>query len=259
MALLILSVIVGCATFSGPTIVKRGVVFKSIPGAKDLKGDFYFPKSRGPHPAVVVVHGGGWIRRSGVMEGICKKLARNGFVAFNVTYRLAPESHFPKPVEDVRDAIAFLKKHAAEYDVDPLDISGWGYSAGSNILLLAALDGTAGLHKIVAGGTPSDLTLWPKSTLVKEYIGESFADRPDLWKAASPVNYVTIRSPPVFLYHGAWDDLVEIDQMWRLQKALEFKKIPVETYVAEYLGHFGTYLFNSTSESRAIAFLKQTK
>ena len=245
-----------CSSMPWSSYTKEEVVYKtadSIP----LTAEIYRPKSEGLKPAVVVVHGGGWDHRSGDMSGICKDLASQGFVAFNITYRLAPDHHFPKALEDVNDSIVWLRQHAKAYNVDPEKISGWGYSAGAHLILLAGLDPSVGLRGIVAGGTPADLTAWPQSPIVEKFIGFKSTERPDLWEQASPVFHVSEQSPPVFMYHGENDDTVEPDQMGRMVKAMEAKGRHVETYTVPYFGHILVYLFSQKSIDLGIEFLKK--
>lgn len=246
-----------CALFRSHDFeIKKDIVFKTIETAT-LTGDLYLPlKNSGLRPAVLVVHGGSWTKRAGDMESICRDLANAGFVAFNVTYRLAPASLFPKPVDDIKDAVVWLKENATNYNIDSQKIAAWGYSAGSHLILLAGIDGNLGLKAFVAGGTPADLTAWPQSPLVKTFLGVSMGENPDLWKKASPVNHVTNHSPPVFLYHGAWDDLVEPEQMEKMAQAMKSKNREVETYTVSLLGHIGVYLFSQSSVDRGIDYLK---
>lgn len=256
---LVLAILPGCGTTRGgnqPFEVTRGVVYKSVEG-KMLKGDIFRPADTGPKPGVVVVHGGSWASRSGDMEGIAERLAREGFVAFNITYRLAPESLYPKAVEDVRDAIKWLHENAAKYGVDKKKISGWGYSAGAHLILLVGLDARTGLQAIVAGGTPAYFPAWPHSPIIKKFIGKSLKEAPELWREASPALHVKKDSPPVFLYHGYGDTLVEADQMYRMRDALVAAHRPVETYEVPILGHIGVYLFSRKSEDLGVDFLKK--
>lgn len=148
----------------------KDIVFKTVEDQK-LTVDLYLPNTSGPNPTVLVVHGGGWKKRSGDMESICRDLAKNGYAVFNTTYRLAPKYKFPKPVDDVRDSIQWIKDHAAEYHVDTNRMVGWGYSAGAHLILLAGLDPKNGLKAIVAGGSPANLSVWPDSSLVNEFLG----------------------------------------------------------------------------------------
>ena len=238
-----------------PIVVEKNKVFKSVNGS-EIVGDVFLPESPGLKRSVVMVHGGGWMRRSGDMSGIARHLAREGFLVFNITYRLAPAARYPKQVEDVQDAVKWLKKNADHYSLDVNKISGWGYSAGANLILLAAIDGKLGLNAIVAGGTPADLTKFGGSPLVRAFLGKSLKEAPELWHSASPVNHVTKSSPPVFLYHGKWDWIVHPEQSKLMAKALRAKNRPVEIYDIPFMGHIDTYLFNTESIRRGIEFLR---
>jgi acetyl esterase/lipase len=235
--------------------VQKDIVFKSHEGT-ELKADAFIPKTKGLKPAVIVIHGGGWARRSGDMESICKDLARQGFVAFNITYRLAPQNLFPKSMEDAKDSILWLRENSARFEIDPEQIGGWGYSAGAHLILLAGLDPAMGLKAIVSGGTPADLTAWPNSPMVEDFLGSKQKDNPELWKNASPIFHVQKKSPPVFLYHGEWDKIVEIGQMDKMQQALEQKQVPVQTLRLSWMGHVATYYFSQKAVDQGIDFLK---
>lgn len=255
--------VAGCAALPGGQAqyrVESAVEYKQVDG-QSLTGDLYLPKAPGIKPAVLVVHGGGWRNRSGDMAGISKRLAKAGFVVFNVTYRLAPEDRHPAQLEDVSDALQWLYDNAERLDVDQQRIGGWGYSAGAHLILLAGLDRQQApyLSGIVAGGTPADLTAWPNSPLVFGLIGETLADAESIWRAASPVNHVSELSPPVFLYHGQWDKLVEPEQMAFMKTALEAKSVPVETYTVSFAGHIAAYLFGGGAERKAVDFLAQRR
>ncbi len=236
--------------------VDRNLIYKTIE-QKKLTIDIYTPNQAGKKPAVIVVHGGGWSSRTGDMSGICEDLANAGFVALNITYRLAPRDLFPQPEDDVKDAITWVKDHASEYDIDPARISGWGYSAGAHLILMAGLDPKMGLKSMVVGGTPAKLIVWPDSPLIKAHLGASYKENPKLWEEASPINHVEKNSPGVFMYHGAWDQLVEADQMNFMEQALKAKKIPVETFTVRYMGHMAVYLFSRESINRGIEFLQK--
>jgi len=236
----------------------QNVVYKTI-DSQPLAGDMYSPESTGLRPAVVVVHGGGWTNRSGDMAGISKRLAKAGFVVFNITYRLAPDDRHPAQVEDVSAALEWLYTNAEKYQIDPKRISGWGYSAGAHLILLAGLDRQRPpyLNSIVAGGTPADLTAWPNSPLVLKLIGKPLVDARAEWQEASPVNHVTRQSPPVFLYHGEWDALVEPEQMAMMKAALDAKGVLTTTYTVKFLGHIATYALASEAEQQGVHFISE--
>ena len=92
--------IAGCASLSSNSqtfTLENGVAY-SERDQFEKTVDIYRPRVKGKAPAVIVLHGGGWARRSGDMTFICKRLAREGFVTFNATYGLAPKELYPKPV-----------------------------------------------------------------------------------------------------------------------------------------------------------------
>ena len=245
----------GCTVLS-PSIRYEEAIFTEE--VEPLQGQLYLPRDiQQPVAAVVVVHGGGWVRRSGDMVSISKQLARQGIAAFNITYRSALYHPYPAAVSDVRRAIEWLRDNAERYQIDPQRIGGWGYSAGGQLILRAGLDPEYGLKAIVSGGTPAKFSYWPESPIITKFIGQPYAQSPERWEDASPVNHVQTASPPVFLYHGSEDTLVDPVQMDFMAQALARKGVPHETHLALNRGHFGVYLFGNESEQKAIEFLKR--
>jgi acetyl esterase/lipase len=222
-----------------------------------LTADLYLPATEGLRPAVLVVHGGGWTRRSpDDMDGISRQLASSGFVVMNVAYRFAPTWRFPAQLEDLQEALAWLADHADEYRVDVGRIGAFGYSAGAHLAaLLAVRDPEPPIAAVVAGGTPTDLRAWPDSPLVNALIGASRDDALETWTAASPIAHVTPDDPPFFLYHGGMDRLVEPEQAHAMQQALEAVDIPVELYIAPLQGHVTMFVFGRGAVDAGIDFL----
>ena len=104
------------------------------------------------HPALVIVHGGGW--RAGTKHDrpyrtLLLDYALKGYVAVSVEYRLTGEAPFPACIEDVKCAVRWLRAHAAEYHVDPDRIGAFGRSAGAHLaLMLAMCPVSAGLARL---------------------------------------------------------------------------------------------------------------
>ena len=103
---------------------------------RTLSLDFYRAQGRsgGAAPCVVLVHGGGW--DSGSRDEIPHFdhwLARRGYAVAAISYRLAPQFHWPAPRDDIKDAIKFLKAHAAELGIDPARFVLLGRSAGGQL------------------------------------------------------------------------------------------------------------------------------
>lgn len=112
----------------------------SRPDGKPLTLDLHVPDGEGPFAAVIVVHGGGFdqgTKRSYVPPAL-DVLSGAGFAWFSIDYRMAPDYHFPEPVEDVNNAIRWVKKNAARLHIDPAKIALLGESAGAYLVTYAA-------------------------------------------------------------------------------------------------------------------------
>ncbi|MCC2656107.1 MAG: alpha/beta hydrolase [Panacagrimonas sp.] len=241
--------------------LQRDVTYTPAQWPQAQRGDLYLPGGAGPFPAVVVVHGGGWNSRDRQdMVGISQLLAENGFVAFNIDYRLAPQFHHPAPVEDVRAAVSYLREHARSLKIDPAHIGGWGYSAGAHLVTLAANSDRGAvplMQAVVAGGMPADFRRYPQSPIIHEYIGASYTDAKAAWEAASPYLQVSPDDPPMFIYHGNGDLIVQPEELTAMQAALQRNGVEVEVRQVPILGHIAVFYFSEASRRDAIAFLKR--
>ena len=100
--------------------------------------DIYRPKGAGLRPAVLYVHGGGFaILSKDTHRVMAMAFARQGYVVFNINYRLGPQHRYPAALEDAAAALLWVKEHARAFGADPSPIVLAGESAGAN--LVAAL------------------------------------------------------------------------------------------------------------------------
>lgn len=96
----------------------------------------------GKHPAVLIVHGGGFemcTKREEFESRMLRFLAGHGYAAASVEYRLSTVAPFPSPFVDVRRALQFVKGHAEEYGIDSERIGAVGHSAGATLAALLGL------------------------------------------------------------------------------------------------------------------------
>jgi acetyl esterase/lipase len=231
-------------------------------GTPKQVGDLYVPAGAGPWPAVLVVHGGGWIRGERAdMDTFAKRLAQAGYAAYNIGYRLAPDDRFPAQLDDLRAALRWLHAHAAAHRIDPDRIAVMGYSAGAHLALMLGLDADADtprVRAVVAGAGPTDLRVYPDSPFIKALIGGTPDQFAAAYATASPISYVSADDPPVMLYHGKLDGLVEVEQSQRLHQALIDAGVRSELVTPPLSGHITTFLFDGDTFARALQFLNDT-
>ncbi|HEY4388957.1 MAG TPA: alpha/beta hydrolase [Ktedonobacteraceae bacterium] len=111
-------------------------------GAPDVRVLVYLPTSvQGPFPALLWLHGGGYIMGSADAEDLTVKsiVSAIGCAAVSVDYRLAPETSYPGPVEDCYAALKWLSTHADELGIDPDRIAVGGSSAGGGLAAALSL------------------------------------------------------------------------------------------------------------------------
>ncbi|QWW18978.1 alpha/beta hydrolase fold domain-containing protein [Schaalia sp. 19OD2882] len=95
----------------------------------------YRPGDQGSLALIVYVHGGGWVIGDvDTHDRITRTLCHlTGAVVASIDYTLAPEARFPHQIEECRDVVAHIRRHADEWGIDPADVSFAGDSAGANM------------------------------------------------------------------------------------------------------------------------------
>ncbi|MFI7535288.1 alpha/beta hydrolase [Streptosporangium sp. NPDC049376] len=117
---------------------------RHIPGpGGPVRVRLYAPRERSaePAPAMVFIHGGGFIVGQIEMgDALLASLAETmGVVSVSVDYRLAPQDPYPAGVEDCYAALVWTAQNAAELGVDPARIAVGGESAGGGLSAAVAL------------------------------------------------------------------------------------------------------------------------
>ena len=124
------------------------LIYSVKTGYRPLTLDLYLPPKSDTHalyPVIIYIHGGGWTsghsRHAGAIDhfpDFLAALAKRGYVVASINYRLDGEARFPAQIEDVRDAIRWLRANAAAYQIDKTKFGIWGGSAGGHLAGLAA-------------------------------------------------------------------------------------------------------------------------
>ncbi len=217
----------------------ENVVYKTVNTNRSLHLDVYQPTKKGKYPALIMIHGGGW--RSGNKEmqrPLAQKIAEHGFVTISLEYRLSLEAKYPAAIHDIKAAIRFVKENAEKYSIDTTKIAIEGESAGGHLAMLVAMSNgvehfegnksgsksSSSVHAainvdgIVSFLMPGSLSPERKSNSPDAFwLGGTFAEKPLVWKEASPLFYAGKNSVPALFisssvprFHAGRDELIDM-------------------------------------------------
>jgi len=248
---------------------RTDITFSPDGWSRTLQADLYLPETGDLLPAVLLVHGGGWERRSREdMAWIAEHLASRGFAVMNIDYRFAPEHTFPAQLYDLQVAMKWLYHHADTYRLDRNAISAFGFSSGAHLVSLMALVAETrhplnqphgGDHArpvaVVAGGLPGDLRTFGSGKLIRQFLGGEQEDIPAVYRAASPITHISAGAPPFFLFHGALDMLVPVSQAREFRARLTDHGVESELYLMHLRGHITSFLTAGNAVEKATDFL----
>ena len=253
------------------------------PHARNPRSDV--PRSDDPppanvHPAVLVIHGGGWTSGDKwTTARHCRSLAERGYVAVSINYRLAPEHQFPAQVDDVREALIWVLDNADRFAIDPSRIGIFGYSAGGHLATLVGMlaDRPADQQQltsrwstddprwkrlpkilaICAGGPPCDFReLPPRNTMLAYFLGGSRGERPEIYEAASPTHHAASDAPAIQIIHGEKDLIVPTASSRSLYQALLACGADCRYELIPGQGHLLTFL-HPVTEATMLGFFDE--
>ncbi|HEX6291647.1 MAG TPA: alpha/beta hydrolase [Herpetosiphonaceae bacterium] len=220
-----------------------------------------------PRPAVIVVHGGSW---SGGDKSDFPRwnwwLTQHGYVVFDIQYRLAPQPNWQSATGDVKCAIGWVKRNAAQYNVDPQRLALLGRSAGGHLALLAAYTPQVpalppgcdvpdpDVQAVISLYGPADL-VWGYNNpanpdvidgpgTLRRFLGGDPQTAADRFAIASPINHVAADTPPTLLLHGGQDQLVGQHHAELLAERLQAANVPHQAVFIPYAQHGFDYNFN---------------
>jgi acetyl esterase/lipase len=236
--------------------VQQDVAYGTVAG-HPLLLDIYEPGGHSSglpsdlRPAVVLIHGGGWTAfDKSTMQGMGMFLARSGFVAFSVDYRLfhGTENLWPAQLDDVQRAVRWIRANAAKYRVDSDHIGAFGHSAGAQLAALLGMEDTrdnsdaalakysSRLQAAVDVSGPSDFTVNRDpdgDAFLTAFFGGDYEHAAKTWQDASPVFHVARNDSPFMIVHGTQDSDVPVAQSQELADKLKQAGVPVKLVTVE--------------------------
>lgn len=236
---------------AGETIVPQAAIYGEI-GEVQLVLDVYEPApSDAPLAAVILIHGGaGSFADRSVEADRAQGLAANGYVAFNIDYRLLDggKNPWPAQIDDAQLAVRWIRANAERYNVDPDRICSLGHSFGGQLAALLGQRETSTSDDVplaeysskvacvvnIAGSVDplrpmNDVTL--QSVVTGLYEGTP-NDVRETYLSASPLAQVDANTVPFLIFHGADDENISVEESRQMVDALH--RAGVEVVYVEY-------------------------
>ena len=227
-----------------PAAARRTEIF-ARPAGQELKLDFYRPAFakdvlEQTRPCVIVIHGGGWDGGDRTQLAAWNaRLVAQGYAVAAVSYRLAPQWIWPAQRDDVLAAIAWLKSHARELEIDPTRLALLGRSAGAQLATTVGYGANdPAIRGVIALYGPHDMPFaWSVSReddalnslkLFRQYFGgpPDTPERKARYESASGQLLAHAGSPPTLLVHGVPDTLSWYRHSERLAARLQTLGVP---------------------------------
>ena len=227
------------------------------------------PKGEGPFPTILFVHGGYWSQGDlSDYNNEIKEAAKRGYVAATIDYRLTNEKNadgstkymWDAQLEDTKCAVRYLRAKAELYNIDDEHIGIAGFSAGAHLALMTGFtpniarfeeegdykEYSSTVQAVVAFSGPTDLsTVYYESqpqqaaqAAAKALAGGTPKEKPEVYKDASPIEYVNSSKTPVLFIQGQQDKIVPPSQVKLMTDALDKASHPEHPVIIyEKAGH----------------------
>lgn len=210
-----------------------------------------------PRPIIVFVHGGGYTRGTKSLNGVVYDnvlywFARQGFVGFNIEYRLAPQAQYPSGAKDLSASLQWITENAQTYNADPNRIIIIGHSAGGTHVASYMLDPVigetplAGVCGFVLLSARLRADLHPENPNAKN-VAAYFGEDAQLLEKRSPMSFTHRCKVPVFVGIAQFENkfLDQYGVEFALKIAQQTGKMP-RFFQSQYhnhtsiVAHFGT-------------------
>lgn len=264
--------------FPDGVVMTPAVKYSTPAGCRPLTLDLYRVVEAGNKPSsgfpiIMFIHGGSWARGDSRASRPLKKfpwvlaaVAARGYVVASIDYRMVGEALWPAHARDVKSAVKFLRKHAAEFGGNPHRIAAWGCSCGGHLTgILAATAGRAELASQDPALAEVDDSVQAAVSWYGGFNMESITQQAEQagalprtqrnmpeWnllggmpneldihylRSAGPVNFVSANMPPMLLIVGDQDVLIPYQQSIEMAERMKAVGAQVQLEVLHGVGH----------------------
>lgn len=202
--------------------IKQYNTFKGTPLRANQIGIAYKDDNQKNKPVVIFIHGGGWAngdKNNTLYQAF--NVAKQGFVGITISYRLISEANFPACIEDVKEAVRYVKSLEGELPIDVNRIGVWGYSAGAHLALMVGLSDeklfktdqyknyNCNVKAIMAVAAPTDFIGRKKNRGNINILSKEQNNDTDFLEKISPLYFVHQGQPDIYMLHGTKDPIVQ--------------------------------------------------
>jgi acetyl esterase/lipase len=257
--------------------------------------DIYIPKeAKESYPVVIHTYGSAWAmndsKGSADLSTICAAYVKAGYAVVTPNHRSASDAKYPAQLHDLKAVVRFLRGNAAKYKIDTSFIAMSGFSSGGHLSSLTAT--TCGLKEGKSGSVTVDLVgdlgdfdefsscidgavLWSPPTNIYTmnpinnfmgsgtyegaFIGVEREGNKDKWMVASSPYYASDDDPPVILFHGTSDNIVNIEQSQELYDSLKNHNVVTEFVKVSGGTHGGDKMYAKENLDKAVEFLNKAR
>lgn len=205
------------------------VIYARLSGFRPLALDLHIPDDVADPPLIVWIHGGGFSegdRRSQPKvirpRSFFSALNDAGLACATIDYRLSGEAGWHAQGDDVNTAIAFLTERASDYGIDAGRLGTAGDSAGGHLALMTAMTNPQ-VKATVAWYPLTDINALDSECgglPHSPWLGGVPSQMPERMVQASPITYITGRSPPCLFIHGQLDTIYPPSQSETMHRKL---------------------------------------
>ena len=257
--------------------------------------DIYVPKqAKESYPVVIHTYGSAWSQNnskgSADLNTICAAYAKAGYAVVTPNHRSADDAKYPAQLHDIKAVVRFVRGNAAKYKFDTNFVAVSGFSSGGHLSSLTAT--TCGLKEGKSGSVTVDLVgdlgeytslsscadaavLWSpptdiytmnpinnfigSGTFEGAFIGVEREGNKDKWMVASSPYYASDDDPPVIIFHGDKDPVVNFGQSQELYDSLKKHNVVVELDTVPNGEHGGNVMYATENLNKAVAFLDKAR
>ena len=257
--------------------------------------DIYLPKeTKDAYPVVIHTYGSAWsmnnMKGSADLNTIGAALLKAGYALVTPNHRSASDAIYPAQLHDLKAVVRFIRGNAAKYKIDTSFIAMSGFSSGGHLSSLVAT--TCGLKEGKSGAVTVDLvgdlgdftqysscidaaSLWSPPTDIYTmnpinnfmgsgtyegaFIGVEREGNKDKWMVASSPYYASEDDPPVILFHGTSDQIVNKEQSQELYDSLKKHNVVTELVSVSGGTHGGNEMYVDENLNKMISFFNMAR